>query len=94
MDRGDGGNEPANLASSAAAPSVFPARKSNLACNHSAAEVEGAQISVLLDDQAAGIPAVVSFLERHGQRIVHISSNRPNLESIFLSLTGRQLRDP
>lgn len=57
------------------------------------AQWEGAQVSILLDDLAGGTPAVLSFLEQHGHRILHISSNRPNLESIFLSLTGRQLRD-
>jgi ABC-2 type transport system ATP-binding protein len=57
------------------------------------AEWDGAHLSVLLDDLGAGTPAVVSFLEQHRRRIVHISSNRPNLESVFLSLTGRQLRD-
>jgi ABC-2 type transport system ATP-binding protein len=57
------------------------------------AELDGAQLSVLVDDPAAGIPAVVSFLEQHRQHIAHISSNRPNLESVFLSLTGRTLRD-
>jgi ABC-2 type transport system ATP-binding protein len=58
-----------------------------------AAECDGALLSVLLDDLAARTPAVLSFLQQRGQCAVHLSSDRPNLESIFLSLTGRQLRD-
>ena len=57
-------------------------------------ELAGLQLSVQLDDLAATAPGVVLLLRRHGQGIVHLSSDRPSLESIFLAHTGRQLRDP
>ncbi len=35
----------------------------------------------------------LSALDRHGVRVVHIETHRPNLENLFLELTGRHLRE-
>jgi len=47
-----------------------------------------------MGDLAETSVAVIEFLRSRGQQIVHLSADRPNLESIFLTLTGRNLRDP
>jgi len=41
-----------------------------------------------------GTPVVLSWLASHGKGFSHVVSERPDLESVFLSLTGRSLRDP
>jgi ABC-2 type transport system ATP-binding protein len=57
------------------------------------AELAGVNLSVELDELAAATPAVLLLLQKHDQKVAHLSSERPTLESIFLSHTGRQLRD-
>lgn len=39
------------------------------------------------------LPGVVAFLNEHGVHIRHIEIQEPNLEAVFLQLTGRALRD-
>jgi ABC-2 type transport system ATP-binding protein len=43
--------------------------------------------------RTAGDAFTESFLARYGARIRRLSIEEPSLESVFLSLTGRQLRD-
>ena len=43
--------------------------------------------------RAAGDAFTESFLARYGSRIRRLSIEEPSLESVFLSLTGRELRD-
>ena len=57
------------------------------------ASLEGAGLSVELADLAAVTPSVLLLLKQHDQTVVHLSAERPTLESIFLTHTGRQLRD-
>ena len=57
------------------------------------AQLAGALLSLELDDLTASASPILHFLGEHHETIVHLSSDRPNLESIFLTLTGRQLRD-
>jgi ABC-2 type transport system ATP-binding protein len=57
------------------------------------AEVEGEQLRVTLADLAAGAPVVLGWLVERKLGYSHFASDRPDLEAIFLSLTGRRLRD-
>jgi ABC-2 type transport system ATP-binding protein len=57
------------------------------------ARLESGEFAVELDEMAGGAVDVLKFLSGKGGKIVHLSSDRPNLESVFLSLTGKQLRD-
>jgi ABC-2 type transport system ATP-binding protein len=57
------------------------------------AELAGVVLAVELDGFDAAVPAVLVLLRERGQRVIHLSSQRPTLESIFLAHTGRQLRD-
>lgn len=45
-------------------------------------------------DLTSGTPAVLGWLATNGRAFSHVVSERPDLESVFLSLTGRSLRDP
>jgi len=54
----------------------------------------GAELSIELDDLVSVTPPVLLLLKTYGQNIAHLSAQPPTLESIFLTYTGRQLRDP
>jgi ABC-2 type transport system ATP-binding protein len=57
------------------------------------AELTELKLSVEVDNLTNATPVVLGFLQQRGHTIVHLSAERPNLESIFLKLTGNQLRD-
>ncbi|MGE5413572.1 MAG: ATP-binding cassette domain-containing protein [Syntrophomonadaceae bacterium] len=42
---------------------------------------------------AEALPALLSTLDRNGVRVVSLSTHRATLEDVFISLTGRELRD-
>jgi ABC-2 type transport system ATP-binding protein len=54
---------------------------------------DAGRLTVGLDDLSQGSQAVLHALATAGAGVRHISSGRANLEDVFLSLTGRQLRD-
>ncbi|MGH9365323.1 MAG: DUF4162 domain-containing protein, partial [Thermoanaerobaculia bacterium] len=39
------------------------------------------------------VPALLARLDREGARLVSLSTHRATLEDVFISLTGRELRD-
>jgi ABC-2 type transport system ATP-binding protein len=57
------------------------------------AELASGSLKVGLSDLHASAPLVLKFLADNGRRYVHFEAERPNLEALFLSLTGRSLRD-
>jgi ABC-2 type transport system ATP-binding protein len=57
------------------------------------AEAEGAALRIGLRDLAAGSPAVLQWFAARGYPVNHLASERASLESVFLTLTGRSLRD-
>ena len=54
---------------------------------------DGAQLRVGVADLSRAVPALLTWLAAHGHAVHRISSGRAALEDVFLSLTGRQLRD-
>jgi len=42
---------------------------------------------------AEALPALMAALDRAGARTVSLSTHRSTLEDVFISLTGRELRD-
>ena len=54
---------------------------------------EGKLLRVGLADLGRSAPVVLAWLAAHGHPVRRLSSGRANLEDVFLSLTGRQLRD-
>ena len=61
-------------------------------------EVKSAELSrntlrVGVHDLSRGAPGVLRWLAENGHTFRHVASEQPNLEMVFLSLTGRSLRD-
>jgi ABC-2 type transport system ATP-binding protein len=57
------------------------------------ADLLGSQLKVGIRDLAAGAPSVLQWLADHGHQYRHVVSERADLETVFLTLTGRSLRD-
>jgi ABC-2 type transport system ATP-binding protein len=57
------------------------------------AEVSGTSLEVLAHDAAAVLGGVVEAVTRAGAHVRAVEVVEPNLESVFLHLTGRGLRD-
>ena len=58
-----------------------------------AARPEGGRLAVDVADLGVA-PAVLASVAESGRRVTHFVSERADLESVFLNLTGRSLRDP
>jgi ABC-2 type transport system ATP-binding protein len=54
---------------------------------------DGTRLHVGVADLGRAAPALLTWLAGHGHKVHRISSGRADLEDVFLSLTGRQLRD-
>lgn len=52
----------------------------------------GKQLRVGFEDMSA-VPRILAELARRGCLVEHVQTERPTLENVFLSLTGRSLRD-
>jgi ABC-2 type transport system ATP-binding protein len=55
--------------------------------------VEETQVSVLVDDSNKVLPRLFEAATNHSVRITSVDIHEPNLEAVFLHLTGRALRD-
>jgi ABC-2 type transport system ATP-binding protein len=55
--------------------------------------VDDSQISVLVDDSNKVLPRLFDSATQHSARITSVDIREPNLEAVFLHLTGRALRD-
>ena len=56
-------------------------------------EEEGKPLSLLVDDANTLMPQLFESARSAGARITKIDLAEPNLEMVFLHLTGRALRD-
>jgi ABC-2 type transport system ATP-binding protein len=79
--RGEAKADPGLVAATRALPAV------------ASAEIADGTLSVALDDLAAGAPGVLALLQQRGVAYDHVVSERGDLETVFLTLTGRKLRD-
>jgi len=57
------------------------------------AECDGAVLRAGVHDLVSGAPPILQWLADRGHPYQHVVSERPDLETVFLSLTGRSLRD-
>jgi ABC-2 type transport system ATP-binding protein len=57
------------------------------------AELEGTHLTLGLADLAADTPGILGWLSSRGNTVHGFTSERPSLESVFLTLTGRSLRE-
>lgn len=61
--------------------------------NVSRVDVDGACVDVAVADGNAALPAIITALTDRGVDIATVKIQQPNLETVFLHLTGRTLRD-
>lgn len=54
---------------------------------------EAGHVRLLADDGNAALTAVIPVVNGHGLKITALDVQEPNLEAVFLKLTGRALRD-
>ena len=52
-----------------------------------------ASIKIHCDNAEEVMPAATEFLIRNGARIMTLEQTKPTLEDVFISMTGRKLRD-
>jgi ABC-2 type transport system ATP-binding protein len=57
------------------------------------ADIQGSRLKVGIRDLTADAPRVLQWLVDHGHQYRHVISERADLETVFLTLTGRSLRD-
>jgi len=50
-------------------------------------------VSLIVEDGHAALPELIATSNRHEARVTGVSVREPNLEAVFLHLTGRALRD-
>ncbi len=61
--------------------------------NVTSAEISGSVLKAGVRDLSTGAPGILQWLTAQGRTYQHVVSERPSLETVFLSLTGRSLRD-
>jgi ABC-2 type transport system ATP-binding protein len=57
------------------------------------AELQQSTLRIGVRDLSRDAPGILRWLSENGHSYHHVSSERPDLETVFLSLTGRSLRD-
>jgi ABC-2 type transport system ATP-binding protein len=57
------------------------------------AELHGGGVRIGVRNLAEDSAEILRWLVQHGYRVEHLSSERASLETVFLTLTGRSLRD-
>ena len=56
-------------------------------------EISGSVLKAGMRNLSTGAPGILQWLAAQGRTYQHVVSERPSLETVFLSLTGRSLRD-
>ena len=57
------------------------------------AEIREGVLRIGVHNLATDTPGILKWLAEHGHPYQHLGSERPSLETVFLTLTGRSLRD-
>jgi len=57
------------------------------------AELSGTTLEIIVTSAQTVLQDVMFFLSKNGVRIKGVKMVEPDLETVFLSLTGRKLRD-
>jgi ABC-2 type transport system ATP-binding protein len=56
-------------------------------------EAANGNVRLIANDGNAALPALIGIATAQGARISDVSIQEPNLEAVFLHLTGRALRN-
>jgi ABC-2 type transport system ATP-binding protein len=57
------------------------------------AEVDGSTVRARLGEGRSAVPAIVTAADRAGITVTELSVSEPTLETVFITLTGKELRD-
>lgn len=57
------------------------------------ADLSDGALRIGIGNLAADTPRVLEWLNARGETFTHLVTDRPDLETVFLTLTGRNLRD-
>jgi ABC-2 type transport system ATP-binding protein len=71
----------------------FPVDRFRAVDDVESAEFTRGVLRVGMHDLSSGAPRILEWLVTNGHPYQHVVSERPDLETVFLSLTGRSLRD-
>jgi ABC-2 type transport system ATP-binding protein len=74
-------------------PDGFDANRLRALPEVESVELREGLLRVGVHDLSTGAPAILRWLAENGHPYQHVSSERPDLETVFLTLTGRSLRD-
>jgi ABC-2 type transport system ATP-binding protein len=72
---------------------AFPLERLQALPGITAASLADGVLSAAVTDLPAVTPRLLEWLVQNGHAYRHVVTERPNLETVFLSLTGRTLRD-
>jgi ABC-2 type transport system ATP-binding protein len=86
-----GGLDRITLTLSAESPPLIEAWKATRGVQRTS--VEDGAVSLLVEDSNLVLPRLFDGAAAHGVRITSVDILEPNLEAVFLHLTGRALRD-
>ena len=78
---GDAATPPELLSALGAVPGISQVSRAN------------GTVRLLARDGHAALPELIGLTNAHGTRVTHVNIRQPNLEAVFLHLTGRALRD-
>jgi ABC-2 type transport system ATP-binding protein len=56
-------------------------------------ELQGSLLRVGMSDLTDTAPAILEWIRSHGYRYAHLATQRADLETVFLTLTGRSVRN-
>jgi len=73
------------------APELLPALRAAPGIRN--ADRTNGTVRLLAADGNAALPELITTATRHGAKVTNVSVKEPNLEAVFLHLTGRALRD-
>ena len=90
--RAHGGHDKVHLACERADLDTLSEACRNVKGIHGVHEMEG-HLELTTEDGPAVLPALVGVATRHGVELTGVEVRSPNLEDVFLSLTGKELRD-
>jgi ABC-2 type transport system ATP-binding protein len=72
---------------------TFPLDDLRLLAGVQSAEMADGALRIGVGNLAADTPRILEWLNARGRSFTHLVTERPDLETVFLTLTGRKLRD-
>ncbi|HEX3581225.1 MAG TPA: ABC transporter ATP-binding protein [Thermoanaerobaculia bacterium] len=84
--------EAANIIEFTSDPPLSPEAFNDLPGCHGCSP-RGNSLQLRVDSLATAVPQLINIVERNGSKLITLSTHAATLEDLFVSLTGRELRD-